>query len=113
MLERGQHRDLVPPMNLWGIVCLWAGAGILKPSPEASAGDSFRMATPLDRVQRFGVFSALAGANVGVWIADPWIGSAMVAAQFSLGALVVITALYGSPTHSARAFRLLRWVSRR
>jgi hypothetical protein len=53
------------------------------------------------------------GAPVVVWVLHPVLGAIAASAELAVALTIVVTALFGSPDLSDRAFRLLRWVGNR
>jgi hypothetical protein len=60
---------------------------------------------------RIGTAVTVAGIDTGLGLAAPWLGAALTAIQAVLGAVVVLTALYGRGELSDRAFRMLPWTT--
>jgi len=89
------------------------------PSPPAPA-DSGRDASagPLPGGRRVpwraaGIGLTSLGTPIGAAVADPLLGKAVLAVELAVALTVIGTALFGSPSLSERAFRLLRWIANR
>jgi len=53
------------------------------------------------------------GTPIGIGVADPILGQIAIAIELVVTLAIIGTALFGSKTHSERAFRLLRWIANR
>jgi hypothetical protein len=88
----------------------------IAPLPVPPAGPEAGGTRPADgRVpwRAAGVSLASLGTPIGIGVADPLLGHAVLAIELLAVLAVIATALFGSQALSERAFRLMRWAANR
>jgi hypothetical protein len=60
-----------------------------------------------------GLGTSTIGGTTAIYCSYPLVGAAIVGCAIVVAVIVIVTALFGSPTTSGRAFRLLHWLANR